>query len=484
MAVTKNCPRCGTALKVAGDRFVCPSCRVSLVRKTKGDSASSSIQETPSVPPPLPASALDFMVQAVALPPKKSAAPQLVKNAVLAGAALFLLLGTVLTGYAFALTFSTPVETAKQPEPVVEPPKPAPPPPAPPKDWRVTLSNLRQLVVTPPTALTETPEPAKPPRVLRLAVSDPPMYDDMGKQLASLGKGYTYTKLNERELHKTERLSEFDVLFLTCNQDKIPERLTHSLREFVRLGGTLYASDLRYDAVRASFPEFADPVNAGQGERQDIEAEVTDAGLRDVLGPSVRLHFDARGWRPAAFKEQLVTTLLRGEYVSVNGRAKPKSAPLLVKFSFQKGNVIFTSFHNAKINSETADKLLRYLVFSAVTAEVQTKVTKLMVKGGYSQQKQNLLSASASNSKVNQQYDHKQTGALKAILGFENQGARLRLTMTGPNGERHEREGRETFTIDVPDAAAGEWTYTVTALHVPFPNFPFTVTLGAATPKQ
>jgi hypothetical protein len=30
----------------------------------------------------------------------------------------------------------------------------------------------------------------------------------------------------------------------------------------------------------------------------------------------------------------------------------------------------------------------------------------------------------------------------------------------------------------VPDAAAGEWTYTVTALKLPYPNFPFTVRIG------
>src|SRR5437868_4589336 len=129
MAATKNCPRCGTALKTTGDKFVCPSCRVSLVRRSKGDSSTSPIQETLPTPQPISVPVIDFTAPR---PMKQSTLPML-RNGVLAGAALFLLLGTVLTGYAFARTFSTPVETVKPPEPVVDRPKPPPPPPSPPE---------------------------------------------------------------------------------------------------------------------------------------------------------------------------------------------------------------------------------------------------------------------------------------------------------------------------------------------------------------
>ena len=33
--------------------------------------------------------------------------------------------------------------------------------------------------------------------------------------------------------------------------------------------------------------------------------------------------------------------------------------------------------------------------------------------------------------------------------------------------------------LKVANAPAGEWRYTVTALRLPFPNFPFTLTVGA-----
>lgn len=33
--------------------------------------------------------------------------------------------------------------------------------------------------------------------------------------------------------------------------------------------------------------------------------------------------------------------------------------------------------------------------------------------------------------------------------------------------------------MDIPHAASGDWTYTITALDLPYENFPFTVTIGA-----
>ena len=78
---------------------------------------------------------------------------------VLSGAALFLVFGIVITGYAFALTFSTDAESlaTRQPSPPAQVEPPA-------EDWHVTLANLRELVTTPPTTLTGSPvDVTKPP---------------------------------------------------------------------------------------------------------------------------------------------------------------------------------------------------------------------------------------------------------------------------------------------------------------------------------
>ena len=67
---------------------------------------------------------------------------------------------------------------------------------------------------------------------------------------------------------------------------------------------------------------------------------------------------------------------------------------------------------------------------------------------------------------------------LRFVLGFQDQGARLKLTVIGPDGRKYEQSGSQTVTIDVADAAAGSWEYTITPLEVPFHNFPFTLTIG------
>jgi hypothetical protein len=140
--------------------------------------------------------------------------------------------------------------------------------------------------------------------------------------------------------------------------------------------------------------------------------------------------------------------------------------------------VIFTSFHNEKQNSESELKLLKYMVFSAVAAGAETKARKSTVQSGFFPEKSNLFSASAGAVEASSVFHAAKVRNLQFVLGFENLGARLKLTVVGPDRRIHAKEGASTFTIDVPNAAAGDWRYTVTALQLPNENFPFTVTVG------
>ncbi|HVC95894.1 MAG TPA: hypothetical protein VND64_19545 [Pirellulales bacterium] len=357
-----------------------------------------------------------------------------------------------------------------------------------------------------PTQLkvVETPpeEPTPPVKTLRLGVTPPPFdhpFDDMGRLLDELGEGYKYAKFPLDDLRDGKKISEYDVIFLTCsgvpkswlaesigasqreglelffpNKEVIAE-VANNLREFVAGGGTLYASDRHYNLVAGAFEKLA-PQPAPNGKKQDLNADVVDPGLRELIGGEFALRFDQADWCPAAFEGEQVVVYLRGTYEPLEG--EPRPTPLLVKFPFEKGTVIFTSFHNEKQNSEAELKLLRYLVFSAVTAEVETKVRQSMVKGGFSPAKNNLFSASAGAEEASSVYKAAKTCDLKFTLGFEDLGARLKLTVVGPDGAPREQEGTSTFTVDVPGAAAGDWKYTVTALKVPNENFPFTVTVG------
>jgi hypothetical protein len=307
------------------------------------------------------------------------------------------------------------------------------------------------------------------------------VWDDMSKLLLDLGDGYRFDEVKAADiLDDPKKLDDYDVLFLTCAPGG--QELSTQLYQFVDRGGVLYASDWRYAAVAAAFPGFVDPRTQGGGVPQNLDAEVVDPALRDVIGAKIHLKFDLGSWKTAAFAGPKVTTLIEGAYRRERDRKDmvgvPARAPLLVKFPVGKGTVIFTSFHNEKQNSDIETKLLQYLVFSMVTAGIDSAVQDNISEGGFAPQRSNLLSTPRENPSVTKTYTSQKAGTLRFALGFRNEGAKLRLHLKAPDGRQFSWEGESTAIFDVPNAAQGEWTYTVTALHLPYANFPFTVTVG------
>jgi len=348
-----------------------------------------------------------------------------------------------------------------------------------------TAPQAPGLVIAQPAsqAIVLNPVRAKP---LRLAVTRSyqdkhvGVWDDMAKLLATLGEGYRFRLIETRELDVPKRFEDFDVLFLTCAPGGTEPAVTENLRGFVGGGGTLYASDWRYDAVAAAFPDVVARNLRHDGSAQSLDARVVDPGLRDLIGPTVPLKFDLDKWKPAAFGGDRVKVLLEGTYQrQTRGIA---TAPLLVKFAFGKGTVIFTSFHNEKQNSEIEQKLLKYLVFSAVTAQLDAQINQSIIQGGFTPQKQNLLSASPGAPQVSYAYKSAKAGKIAFVLGFDDRGARLRLTVKTPDGKTIEREGTSSFSVEAASPGPADWQYTVTAAALPFPEFPFTVTVAESDP--
>lgn len=335
---------------------------------------------------------------------------------------------------------------------------------------------------------------------LRLAVT-PPELDDMGKLLRSLGKGYAYEELPLESLLEASLLKRYNVIFFTCGgvpdswvaerlrdsarpgfadvrpKLKVVEKVCRNLRDFVSEGGTLYASDLQFPFVANAFKELVSPGEAVKGDAQVVSAQVTSPGLKRLLGDTIDLQFDKPDWCSAAFRGEDCETLLRGSFRAMNG--KTRETPLLVRFSHGRGMVVFTSFHNEKINSEIAERLLRFLVFTAVTASTESFATKRLAEDGFRPADRGLLSAPNSGRTVQYTYEcEKQATTLRFALAFLNAGARLRLTITDPNGLEFQKEATATCIVDVPNASRGRWTCSVQAVELPYPNFPFTVSVG------
>ncbi len=332
---------------------------------------------------------------------------------------------------------------------------------------------------------------------LRIAVTEPE-FDDMGKLLDTLGVGYRYSVVQLDDLLDARLLNKYDIVFVTCScvpkewtgrplgeagrgadynaaLPRTAKRLKQSIRSYVGAGGTLYVSDWHFALLAVVFPELIDRSKVASGAKQTVAAEVVDPGLRRALGQrTIELNFDKPGWRPAAFAGPTVDTLLSGRYETETG---PVAGPLLVQFPWQDGSVIFTSFHNERQNSRIETELLRYLVFTTVTAETDARIKRTMVSGGFSPVDRSLLAASPKDQSVTRSYDNPGECDLQFVLGFTG-GAKLRLSVVGPNGRRKQQTATSTFTVDMARAAKGQWQYTVTPVKVPHENFPFTLTVG------
>jgi len=305
----------------------------------------------------------------------------------------------------------------------------------------------------------------------------------MGKLLDELGAGYKHKVVRIEDLiNNPKSVHDYDVLFLTC-ADGGENELKDVLVSYVTEGGILYASDWRYKAIARAFPDMVDESLVGQGAGQKLEADIVDPALRDALKTNkIELKFDLGEWKTAAFGGPRTKVLMKGTYKKLKEAGALKSeeatAPLMVKFQVGKGTVIFTSFHNEKQNSRTEKQLLQYLVFSLVTAGVDNEIGSSLDQGGFSARGSNLLSTPQRNQTITKKYDNRAAADLRFALGFRNEGAKLRFNIQSPDGKQFTWEGTSTVILEVPNAAAGTWTYSVTDLQLPYENFPFTVTVG------
>lgn len=317
-------------------------------------------------------------------------------------------------------------------------------------------------------------------RSQKLGSTQVELWDDMGKLLKELGAGYAYDTVTMQQIiEDPKRLSAYDVVFLTCSNEKQNE-IKDALVEYVSGGGILYASDWRYNAVAKAFPDVVAPSLQGDGdEKQTVEADIVDPALREALrATKIPLKFDLAEWKTAAFTGPRVKVLLEGTYKKYRAGGQFAKAPLMVRFQVGKGTVIFTSFHNEKQNSEVEKKLLQYLVFSLVTAGVDADINAKMDEGGFTPKGSNLLSTPQNQTTEPKKYENKNPCTLRFALGFRGEGAVLRFNIKSPDGKQYTHEAKSTVVLEVANAAAGEWTYTVTSVKLPHENFAFTVTVG------
>jgi hypothetical protein len=484
VAVAFNCSKCGQKLTLTsskpGDWLDCPACEATI--QIPG-AAPKTAQAPQQVTPPVAPESLDFL--AAAAPRSREPKPGLfsdkrVQVGVLAGVVGLLLVGIVGAVLAFQKPKKPPEQVRNDPlptNPLPTTPPPTTPPVIPPVMPPVT-PKPDPLPEKPKSTLAEVELTQTKQRTLKLGVNGKG-YDDVGAILTSLGKGYSFATLANLDLEDADRLKQFDVIFLNCGGQVGRVDLTQkALREFIAAGKTIYASDLQYDLIASTFPDAADAKAQSKGTNGTYDAEVLDRGLQELLGKTVELTFNLGGWQAAAFRGNGVAPILTA---TDNGRLK-KGTPLLVKFTQgQSGTVFFTSFHNSAIASDTAKKLLRYLVFSAVIADAEGRVMKVLKREDFNVKPPELLTAPDAAWSVTRTHVQKKDGVFRVGLGFNNEGAEVRLVIEGPDGTRLEKVGKDAFIAEVRYGPPGEWKITLSMKTLPYPNFP--ISLVVADPK-
>jgi hypothetical protein len=228
-------------------------------------------------------------------------------------------------------------------------------------------------------------------------------FDRVERILDQLGLAYTtYSGIDSTVptglglLTDPAELARYDLLLVNCgvnywstihNNPLRWQQIVANLQEFVRSGGSLYASDWAFKAIEDPFPSFIDfngidseaaNVNSGFAP-QTVTAEVLDVGLRHFLGaetlsisfPNQYPNAMSNNWalmvgvgpETTALLEADVHQCLRIDSCYDEGPLHAK-APLLVWFRpYRSGRVLFTSFHYETVSSETVLALLRYLIF-------------------------------------------------------------------------------------------------------------------------
>lgn len=163
---------------------------------------------------------------------------------------------------------------------------------------------------------------------------------------------------------------------------------------------------------------------------------------------------------------------------AVIDRESKRSAPLLAKMPFGDGFIIFTAFHNGKQRSSREVALLKHLVYTTVTARLEARTREQLVEAGFTAARHDLVTRSPGSPERRGTYSCSRPGPLRFAVGFDGTGVRLRLDLVSPDGRTATHTTTEPVVVEVPDAAAGDWSYIVTAERLPSDNFPFTITIA------
>jgi len=306
----------------------------------------------------------------------------------------------------------------------------------------------------------------------------PGRYDDLGSILKKLG--YKYQEVNSTdELGKSNLLKSCKAIFVACGANLYAGKETIALlREYVKSGGAIYASDLACALIETLFPEKITFDNSSY--KSGIKVDVIDPGLVEIIGKKMNIHRDSevRGMQAVS---QGVQVLISGPRTPVFSK---NDYPYLATFNHGEGMVIYTVFHNSKQVSETEKKLLNYLIFRPIMSGAANKASQLVQAQMATPGKEIFASINPGETSARYGVNVASPVNLFFILSWE-ENATLGVQIWDPAGKMFKdgANSKSPLTVEVPASQSGTWTCSIKGQTVPHRNFPYVLTIATRSCK-
>lgn len=202
---------------------------------------------------------------------------------------------------------------------------------------------------------------------LRVAVIDG-NYDSVEVLLTNLGIPYDSFAETEDLISSTMMLDSYDAIFANCGSitSRTPSRSFSTedldrLGQWVRAGGTLYASDLEWHLFEGAVPEaltFGETeLDVIRGETGTVRAQILSRDVVQLLGhDQTDITFDLPGWAVVDAAEEAEVVV----EASIDGAIRPLAAI----HRTDPGRAVFTSFHNDHQATQDMQLILYELILS------------------------------------------------------------------------------------------------------------------------
>ncbi len=290
----------------------------------------------------------------------------------------------------------------------------------------------------------------------------PAYYDDIESVITPLG--FTSDTINETDLSNLTLLKNYRAVFVNCS-GSIATNFTadaaDAVKEYVAEGGVIYASDWAFVVIAQAFPGYVSYYSTPRiAPTQIVTASVENEGMREYMGlDSFTVNFNLGGWVPiAGVNTTEVETILRG----TSGDSYVKDKPILVKFDYGLGSVIYTSFHNEAGLSSDETNALEYMVLISVLSSTANNLATYLRNHGYIPVKESL---NLSNAGIGRTFSYSQSATtdtdLAFAVGWKDTGA-IGLSVSGPGFSQTSSNATSPFMIESARSINGTWNYTVT----------------------